>query len=1136
MSSTNLEEISRLLMRINEITSSPFCSSELTQLRKLAQQASKTEEEMNQVGMFQKRGLKKTLEQIQQDLNESEEKCLKCIYDVIVRELKPSLDRQIQSLSAILPQTANILQNLRLPLTSELSSLTTFFNDFDSLQNKVKGESLELCNGLLRDNQEIINNYLSLISFDSTDIKNSNSLTKDSLNVMKLENLLETILSLRKEKQYINSQLSSSTEFVQQKLLSMYHELTSALQDASNLVSSSEYEGISGFLAQIENANTMEQLNEINAKISIYFNKLSSILKSEITRYRTEGNNVTQQVRTLFPTLSDKWMPLPPEVSITSASVNELTNLISQMQSWKKNILDGIKQIATFDELSQVTEAALHEGLAIPNTLLVNAKENSLNVQSAIDIEEGMKRLRNYHTYYSQFLQILRDTISNNLTFEATDSDSAALISVKPPVVELKSDNPTDLLNYLRSVNIWKRKLINVLQEARHAINDTIATLNQLTQKGIDKFPSDFQSELKTLYDNMASETDVQTLLLYRRSYTTLYKQFVRSIAGYIKDYLKDVTIIELLDSDNQIPRPPFIEDASELELSELLERIEAVEEWKRNVLNYLKNKIENLNFPMIPGDVPVDLRKEKNDLLAQLSGTAATRNSIATFKSYFKFLETINSSKDIMIEETMKQIKLVEKIDQSSLKHFKEVVGSAINFEFPTDLEALDYAELMELWFRVGNYNKKKVELVLLKCKDLLSGWKKQYKSLPPQYLNIFNPLFLIFDQAISELNQSTDTEETLNSYDFYLRSATNKALEGLEKLKAFFYNKVTVSLPRIVEAIGEVSPEIHKVYNFLESVISSKDQSLESVNRLIIETIHDYEYVLIAKLMELLTVSSKNLLRKITELQSNGINVHNLIGEQLEVFTQLIQADTSDMMSIEMITQSFVELDKIMKNEILQKSLFETVDKISVIAARTLDLVTALGWKNAQQELMPNVVRIKNARAAITFWSFDLISNSTIESIRASKLLIESIKVLEKKNYEEFINQIENDPGLPYYQSIDAVFKFHLDECSQEIFPMKELIQSREKIVTIQDLNDMYDLITQISKLKTQWREKLPEISKWHRILFLFISDYRPTRIEEEKIAFLANSKRDIEDSFNYAPMIQYLTSAVQYYVSKR
>ncbi|MFX0210980.1 MAG: hypothetical protein ACFFDT_33690, partial [Candidatus Hodarchaeota archaeon] len=112
------------------------------------------------------------------------------------------------------------------------------------------------------------------------------------------------------------------------------------------------------------------------------------------------------------------------------------------------------------------------------------------------------------------------------------------------------------------------------------------------------------------------------------------------------------------------------------------------------------------------------------------------------------------------------------------------------------------------------------------------------------------------------NELNPSLDAESTLDKFEFFIDNSTNKALEALEKLKSQFYNKVVISLPRIIEVMGNVSPEIHKIQSNLESPISAKGQSLESINRLTIETIHDFEYVLIAKLMELLTISSKKLL----------------------------------------------------------------------------------------------------------------------------------------------------------------------------------------------------------------------------------------------------------------------------------
>ncbi|MFX0014928.1 MAG: hypothetical protein ACFFB2_07395 [Promethearchaeota archaeon] len=1141
MSSGNLNLISEILTKLHRLISKPVCAPELTKYSKLVQQYSQLTTEIDSAGRLAKRGLKKQQEQLQSDMSKSEEVCMQCIFDALVRDLKPILENQTQALSAVAPQAASLLRDIRFPLTSEIRAVITFIEDVEKVQANTTIQTKNLCKGLLNDNQSKINNYKNLISLNERSFPQTKNLTEEALNSLSVSDLLKSYSTLKEEEKYINQQLATSTDTVQQKLLQSVHELSYSIQEGAkrNIIPNIEvYQEVNELSSQIEQAKTIDELNQLNTKVTQYTAKYSAAIKSEIARVRTTGNNLITQIRGLFPTLSDKWMPSPPDALPSKASITALTSYSDDLKKWEKSILNVIRKICSVEELKQVTEASLQEGLSIPNTLIANATEVANQVQKeTITIEEAFKRLENFHLYYTEFLNILRDNISNNLSLDVTDSDSSALISLKPPIVNIQSDSPSELISYIRAVNIWKNKLVNVLQETRHDINDTIATVNQLERKGINSFPPNFQAELTALYEKMALETEVHTLLLYRRSYDRLYKQFVTLTAAYIKDFLKNVTVIQLLESESNISRPPFVEDAGELDLSELLNRIESVEEWKRKALSFLKNKIEGLSFPLIPGEVPVDLRKEKSTLLTQLTGTAATRNFISTIQSYFKFMKTMSSSKNLMIEETLKQIEISEKIDQSSIQYFKSVIGQAPIFEIPKDIEALDYSELLELWFRLNTYNRKKTELVQLKCRELLSGWLKQYKSLPDHYLNIFNPLFLIIEQALSELNQTLEAEETLKKYEFFLNGATSKAQEGLEKLKAYFYNKVTVSLPRITEVMGEVSPEILKVYNFLEGTISTKDQTLESIHRLIIETIHDYEYILLAKLMELLSISSKNLLMQIAELQNYGVNLQRLVGEQIEVFTQLVQADSSDMMSIEMLTQSFVELDKILKNEQLQKSLFEIINKNNEVASRILDFIQVLGWKNTQTLLMPHVVAIKQAKGAITFWSFDLIAKSTIEVIKRSKELIHAIRSLEQENYEAFLSELETDSAISYYNSIHEVFKFKLEECSKEIFPLNELYAAREKMKSSEDLIEINDLLTTVSKLKTQWKQEwLPVISKWHSVLFLFISDYTPAMNHEDKITYLANAKREIEEAYNHPPMVQYLSSAVELYITSR
>ncbi|MHA1968154.1 MAG: hypothetical protein ACW964_10175 [Candidatus Hodarchaeales archaeon] len=1128
MSSNNLGKISTIVERLNEFFPSPICSTQLTNYSKIIQKIKKTTNEFEKAGRRQKRSLKGELEQLEKESEEFEEECLKCVFNAITSELKQYSDNQTQALSAISPQAVQVIRDVKFPITSEFDTIELFIESFTRTQKTVLNQVKDVCNNLLVENKMIVKTYSDLIQLDQSSYQQTSTLTSDALNVMKLEDIVAKISVLRRENALLSEKLSSSSDNVQERLLLTVHDLISAVQEGGkqNIIPDmKEYESINDLKVKIENTDKLDELRQLNREVSSFSNKYSSLLKSEINHLRAEGNNMIVNI----------WMPEPPSIMSSSAPISELIMIFRSMNKWKNQILDGIKNISSSEEVNQVAEGFLQEGLTISNTLLINLQENAQQVQDSLNLEEAFHKIKNYHVYYSEFLRILREKIQTSLDFEATDSISSSMIALKPPQINLKSDSPTELFSYVRAVNSWKQKLVNVLQETRHVINDTIVTINQLEKKGIP-ISSSLKSELKDLYNKIQVETEVPQLLNFRRTYDHLYKQFVNLTAANIKDFIKDVTIIQVLELED-IPKAPFVEDASELDLSELLERIELIEKWKLNVLTTLRNKVDTLAFPLIPGDVPVDLRKEKLDLVNQMSSSAATRNFVTTIKSYFSFMNTVAASTDIMIEETRKQIKYMEKMDASSMKYFKKIVSSAPIFEIPSDLEDLDYSAILELWHRLNTYNKKKLELIQLKCKEIISGWIKQYKSLPKHYLSTFNSLFMVLEQAISEINHTLDAEQTLTKFEFFIDGSTSKALESLEKLKSRFYNKTAVTIPRINEIMGELSPEILSVQNFLESTISTKGKDLESIYRLTIETIHDYEYVLIAKLMELLNISSRNLLTRISQLQSSGINIQSLVGEQIEVFSQLLQADTSDMMSIEMITQSFVELDKIYGNEELQKALFKIIDETSTNAGRILDFIQALGWKNTQTTILPHVVAIRQSRSSIQFWSFDLISKAAIDVNAAAKELSKAIYALENRIYEEYQIELANDSTLPYYPSIIKIFEFKFEDCSRNIFPLQELYETRKKLQESENLEEIYKLLAIIAKLTTQWKnECLPKLSRWHRVLFLFISDYQPTSIQDEKISFIANARREIEDTYNNQELIQYLNSAVEYYVSAR
>ncbi|MFX0087834.1 MAG: hypothetical protein ACFFAU_19435, partial [Candidatus Hodarchaeota archaeon] len=94
MSSVNIDQISKLITRLNEIIKTPVCSTELTRLSKLIQEVDNLNKQFEEAGRLQKRGLKKSLEDAQLKVSEAQESCLQCIFDTLVSILKPSLDRQ----------------------------------------------------------------------------------------------------------------------------------------------------------------------------------------------------------------------------------------------------------------------------------------------------------------------------------------------------------------------------------------------------------------------------------------------------------------------------------------------------------------------------------------------------------------------------------------------------------------------------------------------------------------------------------------------------------------------------------------------------------------------------------------------------------------------------------------------------------------------------------------------------------------------------------------------------------------------------------------------------------------------------------------------------------------------------------
>ncbi|MHA2203003.1 MAG: hypothetical protein ACW991_04885, partial [Candidatus Hodarchaeales archaeon] len=383
MSSDKINLISEILSKMNKLLSKPVCAPELTKLSKLVQQYSQLEAEANKAGRLAKRGLKKQQEQLQSDSMASEEACLQCIFNSLIKDLKPLLENQVQALSTVAPQAASLLRELRFPLTSEIDTISSFLEEVEKVLAETAIQIRAFCKVILNDNQSKITIYKDLISLDQNLYQHTKILTEDTLNSLAISDLLKSYSALKKEEELINQKLAASAETVQEKLLQSAHELIYSIQEGAKrkiIPNIDDYQEIKEVITQIEAAKSIVELNQLNSKISQNITKYRTTLKSEITRARTTTNNLIVQIRGMFPTLSDKLMTSPPELS-SKAPIAELMSYSEKVNKWKSQILDGVRKLVSVEEMKQVTEGALQEGINIPNTLLVNATESANQVQ-----------------------------------------------------------------------------------------------------------------------------------------------------------------------------------------------------------------------------------------------------------------------------------------------------------------------------------------------------------------------------------------------------------------------------------------------------------------------------------------------------------------------------------------------------------------------------------------------------------------------------------------------------------------------------------------------------------------------------------------------------------------------------------
>ena len=296
MSSIDLKKLTDLLSRLNKHFPAPVCSRELTSLSKQIQENSQLENQIESAGRLAKRGLKKQQEEMQVALKKGEEKCLECIFDSLVKTLKPKLDDLANSLSTVAPQASNSLKNLNLPLTSEFNAIEDFINNLERILESSTKNVIEICSKVLDENKSKITIYADLVKIESRSLKLSYSLNDEILSTYDPQGLVDVYSELLEEGKHIDLQLASSKDLVQDKMLQQTHELLYAIDEAEKggiITNKIEYQGIHKLINEIEQVQTIYELNQFHRSLSTLSTKFSTTIKSEITRLKSSINKIS---------------------------------------------------------------------------------------------------------------------------------------------------------------------------------------------------------------------------------------------------------------------------------------------------------------------------------------------------------------------------------------------------------------------------------------------------------------------------------------------------------------------------------------------------------------------------------------------------------------------------------------------------------------------------------------------------------------------------------------------------------------------------------------------------------------------------------------------------------------------------
>jgi hypothetical protein len=1150
ISPKTLHELGVVATELRSIDPTVDVIPSLNEAQKLITRIQKLEKDVTTANFFKKRGINKALNQDKNQINKITEKLLNTVLAGF-RRIYFDLAKNIKEIAKFVPQETDNIRKLQIP-SLDTTRILNFSNKVLKIYNKtsevLKGKNISV----LLFNREIIELYGKFVDFDEEKIQNTNQISKASIHVMNISDLLEIYGKLEAENAYLKQKRKGTEGKIQAEIVRMASELYQHLDTVSSIgiELTNKLETQKLLIQEIQNSadstTSVENLIELEKKLRSAKSEFTNTLRTyEISvKTETEGQ-IGRIIQLIGDGEMDSSLVTAPDIDVSASEIPILIQDIEKIRSWHSKLIIALKKLVNTSELINAAKTLKAMKIPIPENFIKEVKGVEKASEKTNQLQAWVDLVKQY--YESRFSLAAE---CQNYFFRMLENphiQEAISLTDGPPIPTVKDFealSPSDLVLKAREIKDWETRLVAYFSKpAQQSLRQNLLSLYDTRESLQGILPKGLVEEVEALREYKGEdEKEVRDLVKEIDSLNQLVGKIRREIWAAIDAEIHPIT--SQLTSLETIP-PKFkanapkldIEDfktiREEIELSagdklkDLIDEYEKISIWKYKISSRIRENLKAISFPLIPIETRFDLREKRNEIVSLVDSYSETGNISSIVQEYISFLESIEEMKTDILVEIRKELDNLETVDKRLFRLVKTGTGS-VSYSPESDLEDIDYSSsLTEYWQLLAFIDRKISSLNEIISREI-SSHIQDYSKLPPQYTTFFEDPLNLMKTKLQELKTHKNIVHLVDSYESYSLESLQLAKDSITKLHQNLYNWLRVSLPRINEIAplsGTVFSAEQKIYSF-----EPEESSHERLAHKLRQLIYLYDTEIISVLLTHAVSESRKVLKDVNDLKEIGINIISYVGGYIENFSQVMVKNQEDV-HLKEITEVFVEIDKLQNDSSGCKAIRVTGERYIAEIQDTIEYLFNSFQINLRQDERIDFAYLSQFQQIATNNHIGHLTQAIIQLHQVREIVINIIKTIEKDRNSALQTELGK---LDYYSNIQEVFKKYSEEASKQIYPLSELVETREELMNSHDLRHILDLHPKIEKQRQEWKGVSIQLDRWHRAFRMFRTRYSPNESDEENQRQFKEIRKKIQETYPHNKVIgAYLSLVMKLFI---